>query len=76
MSKFIQGLAAKRANLCRQRKAIEDAYLEQLESINAQIQRLDAAIDTMNEAIQPFICPACHEAYACFVCVSVSILPL
>ena len=34
MSKFIQGLAAKRADLCRQRKAIEDAYLEQLESIN------------------------------------------
>lgn len=60
MSKFIQSLAAKRANLCRQRKAIEDAYLEQLESINAQIQRLDAAIDTVNEAIQPFICPACH----------------
>lgn len=60
MSKFIQGLAAKRADLCRQRKAIEDAYLEQLESINAQIQRLDAAIDAVSEAIEPFICPACH----------------
>ena len=57
MSKFIQGLAAKRADLCRQRKAID---LEQLESINAQIRRLDAAIDAVSEAIEPFICPACH----------------
>lgn len=60
MSKFIQNLTAKRASLCRQRKSIEDAYLEQLESINAQIQKLDEAITTVNEAIKPFICPTCH----------------
>lgn len=67
MNDIISALVKKKNHYAETKKRIKEEAKRQCDEIDVEIAKLDQALETINSAIAPYICAACHgtgeEAY-------------
>lgn len=60
MTDIVSALAKKKAHFLEAKRKIQDDAKRQCEAIDVEIAKVDQALETINSAIAPYICPVCH----------------
>ena len=68
MVDVISALTAKRTRLIQEQRSLETEYQAKKAHIGHELQMINHALDTINEAVEPLLCSRCHGAGTIRVC--------
>lgn len=57
---IVTALASKRSRLAERKRNLTESYEQNCRDIDAEIRRINSAIDVVNKAVEPYLCPECH----------------
>ena len=61
-------LSARKLQIVRRREALQEKYKRDLQCLKEEEERIDAALEVLTNAVQPYLCKRCHGSGTVRVC--------